>query len=427
MVRLTLFIQKEDVKLKKMAIIGTGIAGMSSAYFLKDDYEISVFEKNDYIGGHTNTITINDGEKDCPVDTGFMVFNEHTYPNLIKLFEKLKVDFTDTDMGFAVRNEVHNLEYNGSSLDGVFSQRKNLFNISFLKMLFDINKFNTQSVTLLSPNARDMTLQDLVNEFHLGNYFFENYLLPMTSSIWSTPMNKMKDYPAKSMIRFLKNHGLLGMTTQHQWKTVVGGSICYRDKLIKEFQDSIVLSAPIQSVIEKDGKVILKVNDQEHTFDKVIICAHADEALAMLENPSDFQKDILSKFEYQENIATVHTDSSVMPQLRKNWSSWNFINKGDETYTVYYMNKLQKFSDKLDVFISINGTDHINKQKILKEIVYFHPVFDLEAVRAQARIDELNKQSNIHFSGSYYRYGFHEDALLSSIKLCESLLGKKVL
>lgn len=415
--------------MKKLAIIGTGIAGMSAAYFLKDDYEVTVFEKNDYIGGHTNTIDVNDGEKECPMDTGFMVFNEKTYPNLVKLFNKLDVPYKNTDMSFSVRNHEIDLEFNGSSLGGIFAQKKNLFNLQFLRMIREILKFNSHAPTVLSNEDKygDLSIGQYLKTLNLSDYFLENFLAPMSSAVWSTPMDKIKDFPAKSLVRFFHNHGFVGVNTQLQWKTVKGGSREYRNRLISCFKDKVTTSSGVNNIKQTSDYVEVITDHGSQKFDKAIICSHADEALAMLDNPSDFQKEVLSKFGYQENIAVVHTDESVMPHLKKNWSSWNFLMREDKTYTVYYMNRLQGVSEKQNFFVNINGGEFVNPSKIIQTINYHHPIFDVDSMHAQSKIDELNKDTNLHFSGSYYRYGFHEDALLSSVNLCEAILGRKVL
>jgi len=415
--------------MKKLAIIGTGIAGMSAAYFLKDDYDITVFEKNDYIGGHTNTIDVHDGEKDCPMDTGFMVFNEKTYPNLVKLFHKLNVPYKNTDMSFSVRNHEIDLEFNGSSLGGIFAQKRNIFNLNFLKMIKEILKFNSHAPTVLENEQKysDLSIADYLESLNLSDYFLTNFLAPMSSAVWSTPMDKIKDFPAKSLVRFFYNHGFVGVNTQLQWKTVDGGSREYRKRLIAAFEDRVKINSGVTQIEQFDEKVIVSIPNETIEFDKVIVCTHADEALQLLKNPSIEQSDILSKFSYQLNSAVVHTDIDVMPKLRKNWSSWNFLMREGKTYTVYYMNRLQGVSDKENFFVNINGDEFINPDKVIKKMYYHHPIFDVTSMKAQEKIDELNASTNVHFSGSYYRYGFHEDALLSSVNLCSSILGKKVL
>jgi predicted NAD/FAD-binding protein len=414
--------------MKKLAVIGTGIAGMSAAYFLKDEYEITVFEKNDYVGGHTNTIFVNDGEKECPMDTGFMVFNEHTYPNLLKLFAKLGVEYTDTDMGFAVYHEESGLEYNGSSMGGLFTQRKNIFNFKFIKMLLEIMKFNKKSMELLeSAGNEDLTIREYVKSLGLGDDFLLKFLVPMSSAVWSTPEDKMMDFPAKSLVQFFYNHGFLGVNTQFQWKTVVGGSRQYREKLIDSYKDKIKVESGVREVEKLGDKVLVKTETAEFGFDKVIIAAHGDEAYQMLKNPTPFQTEVISKFTYQENVATVHTDESVMPTLKRNWRSWNYITRKEGVnYTTYWMNSLQGVSKKQNFFVNINGEEYVDKDKVFKTIIYHHPVFTNEAVKAQAKIDELNKEGPIYFTGSYYRYGFHEDALLSTVELMKKSFNKDV-
>ncbi len=414
--------------MKKLAIIGSGIAGMSAAYFLKDDFEITLFEKGSYIGGHTNTVDVHDGEKECPMDTGFMVFNEKTYPYLLKLFNKLGVPYKNTDMSFSVRNEQLDLEFNGSSLSGIFSQRKNIFNFKFLKMIREILKFNSHApIVIEDPRYKEMSIGSYLAERGHSDYFFENFLAPMSSAVWSTPTSKMKDFPARSLVQFFYNHGFVGVNTQLQWKTVDGGSRVYRDILIDSFKDQIRINSEVVGVIQNETGFTVQTNKEIIEFDKVIICSHADEALKMLENPTKDQKDVLSKFKYQLNMATVHTDKTVMPNLKANWSSWNFLMNKSKQYTVYYMNRLQGVSDKKDFFVNINGEEFVDKSKIIQSIEYHHPIFDVESAIAQTKIDQLNAQGEIHFSGSYYRYGFHEDALLSSVELCSTILGKRVL
>jgi predicted NAD/FAD-binding protein len=414
--------------MKKLAIIGTGIAGMSAAYFLKDKYDITIFDKNDYIGGHTNTIDVHDGEKSCPMDTGFMVFNETTYPNLVKLFKKLNVPYVDTDMSFSVRNEPINLEFNGSSLNGIFSQRKNLLNWKFLKMIREILRFNSHADVVLNDSKYDeMSIGDYIMEQGHSEYFFDNFLAPMSSAVWSTPTEKMLEFPARSLVQFFKNHGFVGVNTQLQWKTVDGGSRVYRDILVSSFKDRVHVNSGVKSVTQNDHNITVRTENETFDFDKVIIASHADEALEMLSNPSANQKSILGAFKYQRNIATVHTDHNIMPKLKANWSSWNFLMRGSKQYTVYYMNRLQGVSDKVNFFVNINGEEFVDKDKVIQSIEYHHPIFDVESAIAQTKIDSLNKESQIHFTGSYYRYGFHEDALLSSVNLCSEILGEPVL
>ena len=417
--------------MEKLAIVGTGIAGMGAAYFLNKNYDITVFEKDNYVGGHTNTITVKENDKDIFVDTGFMVFNKVTYPNLTKLFEKLNVAIKPTDMSFSVFHLESGLEYSGSGLNGLFAQRKNIFNPKFLKMLFQINRFNKECLETLSDTKyADYSLADYVEEKGFGQEFLNKYLIPMSAAVWSSPPDLMLKFPAKTLVRFFHNHGFLGLDTQHQWYTVVYGSRNYRKKIIEQYKDKIHVNSGVKTVIRENGKIkITTVNGNEHQFDKVIFASHADETLKMISDPTDLEKNILGKFKYQLNRATLHTDKTIMPKNKNVWSSWNYRiepkNGEVKTSTIYYMNSLQHVSKNKDYFVSINDPGNVDEEKIIKEIDYTHPLFDLDAIKTQENIQQINKQgNNTFFCGSYFKYGFHEDAFASALELSYQLLGK---
>ncbi len=406
------------------------MSGMSAAYFLQDEYDITLFEKNNYIGGHTNTVYVDEDGVKKPIDTGFMVFNDVTYPLMIKLFAKLGVVSYDTDMSFSVYDANIDMEFNGSSLSGLFSQKKNIFSPSYIKMLLDVRKLSKMSEEILThPRFEHMPVKDLVTKEGFSKRFLDHFLLPMSSAVWSTPNEKIMNFYLRTLIRFFVNHGFLGLDTQHQWKTVQGGSQSYKLKIIESFKDKIKLNCGAHKVKPEGEKVRLTTTTGESIlFDKVIFASHADETLALLEEPTKLQKELLTPFKYQENIALLHTDESVMPKIKQNWSSWNFSYKKDEIFTIYYMNRLQKISDKVNYFVNINGESFVDPKKVIQRIVYHHPVFDTETAKAQLRLQELNtNENNMYFCGSYFRYGFHEDALLSSVILCETMLGRKVL
>lgn len=417
----------DGTKMKKLAIVGTGMAGMSAAYFLKDTYDIRVFEKNDYVGGHTNTVYVEEDGKKLPIDTGFMVFNEHTYPNMCRLFKQLSVPYHDTDMSFTVFDHNRRFEYNGSSLSDIFSQKKNIFSPRFWRMLVDIVRFGKGVPRYLNDKKfESVSLGELIEMENLGEGFRDDYLLPMTAAVWSTPHYEMLKFSARNMVRFLLNHGLTGIDTQHQWKTVEKASETYKQKLIASFREKIRLNAQVESVeaVENGARVSLASGEQHH-FDIVIMASHGDETRSLLKNPTTLQKELLAPFTYQENIAWLHTDESIMPNLKQNWSAWNQIHRDGERFTVYYMNKLQPISKKVNYFVSINGTRFVDESKVIKKIQYHHPVFNLATARAQERLQELNQSSSpIKFCGAWFRYGFHEDALLSSVDLCRHLLGR---
>ena len=419
--------------MEKLAIIGTGIAGMGAAYFLNDHFDITLFEKNDYSGGHTNTVKVDENGKDVFIDTGFMVFNKVTYPNLTKLFEELDVPIKPTSMSFSVNHVKSGLEYNGSGLNGLFSQRKNIFNPKFISMLVQINRFNQDCLEVLENRKyQNYSLKEYVDEKKYGNEMLEKYLIPMSSAVWSTPPDKMLGFPAKTLIRFFYNHGFLGLNTQHQWYTVVNGSRTYRDKLIESFQDKIILNSKIEKVFRTKYKIEITTSDlKKYLFDKVIFASHADETLKMIENPTELENELLSKFNYQYNKATLHTDEKVMPLNKRVWSSWNYRieekESGVKTSAVYYMNSLQGVSEHKNYFVSIDDPGNIDPQKIIKEIDYTHPVFSVDAMEAQEKLNKINLQNNnTFFCGSYFKYGFHEDAFTSAVELCNDLLGRKI-
>lgn len=414
--------------MQKLAIIGTGIAGMGCAHHLQKKHDLTLFEQNDYIGGHTNTISVNEDGKDVFMDTGFMVFNFETYPNLHKLFNEIKAPIKKTDMSFSVQHQPTGLEYCGSGLNGLFAQRKNIFNVSYIKMLMEITRFNKISVEILdNPAYQDQSLAEYIKEFKFSEDMLWKYLVPMSSAVWSTPMKKMLDFPAVSLIRFFKNHGFLGLNTQHQWYTLQNGSQSYRSLLIAPFKDKIEVNNAAVKVRRNGNKIVVNLkNGSEREFDKVIIAAHADQALKLLETPTQDELRLLSKFHYQKNSAVVHTDESVMPKNKKVWSSWNYsIKNSDEKplpTTIYWMNRLQGVSDKKNYFVSINPfPGSIAKNKLIKEISYQHPLFDVPAIKAQRELHLLNKTGPLYYCGSYFKYGFHEDAYTSAVELCRAL------
>jgi uncharacterized protein len=424
------------------AIIGTGIAGMGCGHFLQDQDTLTLFEQNDYIGGHTNTITIEETGPPGPgdptgarasqpvhIDTGFMVFNYQTYPNLCRLFETIKAPVKKTDMSFSVQHLPTGLEYSGSSLSHLFAQRRNLFSPAFLRMLWQIRRFNAESPRILDdPNYAHYSLGRYIREAGYGDDMVSKYLIPMSSAVWSTPMEKMLDFPAATLVRFFLNHGFLGLDTQHQWWTLHQGSQAYRELLIAPFRDRIHIRRKAVRVIrEAHGVTVLTADGERHHFDRVILACHGDQALKLLENPTAQEQRLLEVFQYQYNKAVVHTDMKVMPRTRKAWSSWNYRVREQQgrlqPSTIYWMNRLQDVSKHREYFVSINPHDDLDEKKILKEIDYEHPLFDLPAIAAQRLLRGLNTYGPIYFCGSYFNYGFHEDAFTSALQLCAQLRG----
>ncbi|NHA05092.1 NAD(P)-binding protein [Mucilaginibacter sp. HC2] len=417
----------------KTAIIGTGIAGMGCGHFLQKETDLTFYEQNNYIGGHTNTVTVDEDGKPVYIDTGFMVFNYKTYPNLCRLFEEIGAPVKKTDMSFSVQHVPTGLEYSGSSVNHLFAQRKNIFSPRYIKMLMQIGRFNKESVQILdNPKYADYSIGRYIKEFGYSDDMLWKYLVPMSSAVWSTPMEQMLDFPAVTLIRFFLNHGFLGLDTQHQWYTPVDGSQSYREILIRPFKDRIYVGRKAIKVSRNaDGKATVHAADgSREVFDRVIIASHGDQALAMLDEPTPNEQRLLSNFKYQYNKATLHTDEGVMPKTKLAWSSWNYRIQMQQDKllpsTIYWMNKLQGVSEKKNYFVSINPHDNIDEKKIIKEIDYEHPLFDVPAINAQAELHQLNEQGPIYFCGSYFKYGFHEDAFASAVKLCSHLLGRPV-
>lgn len=423
---------------KKVAIVGTGIAGMGIAHFLQHDFDIYLFEQNHYIGGHTNTIEVEETDRKVAMDTGFMVFNFVTYPNLCRLFKEIQAPIKKTDMSFSVQYTPSGLEYCGSGLGGLFAQRKNIFNLSYIRMLMAISRFNSESVKdMNNPRYADYSLGEYIQEKKFGEEMLWKYLVPMSSAVWSTPMDRMLEFPAMSLIRFFYNHGFLGLNTQHQWYTLEGGSESYKKILIAPFQHKIATHKKVKS-IRRNGEIISLFFEDNSSldFDKLVFASHADQTLNILgKEATSKEQDLLQHFKYQANRATVHSDESIMPRNKKVWSSWNYRmdQKGSKSLTttdlnastIYWMNSLQGVSDRKNYFVSINDPGLIHPEKIISTIDYEHPLFNSSAIKAQQRLQELNQQdNNIYFCGSYFKYGFHEDAFASAVDCAGAILKR---
>lgn len=412
--------------MSRIAIIGGGVAGLSLAYFLRQKHELTLYDKNDYWGGHANTVDVLEDSRRVPIDTGFMVFNHATYPNLLQLFDELDVETKKTDMSFSVQETASKLEYSGASLGRLFGDPKNIFNARFWSLLLQIDRFNREGMQALEDDRwKQMSLHDYALARGHSSDFLHHYLIPMSGAIWSTPPEKMLSFPVYTLLRFFKNHGLLGVSTHHQWWTVEGGSKQYVNKILTALDPCTKILTGVASVCRGLHKVEVVTSDGiKHSFDHVVLACHADEALALLDDASPKERELLGAFKYQRNETLLHTDTAVMPVHRKCWASWNYRIDSKGASTHYWMNSLQDVSKKQQYFVTLNGSHLVSEEKILKRMTYHHPLFDLKSLQAQADLPLLNQASSdnrVFFCGSYFGFGFHEDALVSSINLAKIL------
>ena len=417
---------------ERLAVIGGGIAGLGAAWLLRRRYDVTVFERERHIGGHSNTVEVDEDGRRVPIDTGFMVFNKVTYPYLLRLFEELRVPIKPTEMSFSVRHEGLDVEYNGMGLNRVFAQRRNLVRPRYLRLLAQIMRFfRVANAALQDESLESMSLDEFVRLHRLGDDFLRLYLVPMSASIWSITPGGALDFPAATLVRFFHNHGFLGVSTHHPWFTVDGGSREYVKRMVASLPGARA-SVPVAGVeTEADGVTVRTKDGQTHAFDRVIMAAHADESLAMLARPSPLQEKLLPAFLYQANETVLHTDATVMPQRRLAWAAWNYrmepSAEGERPSTHYYMNRLQGVSDRRNYFVSLNYADRIDPATVLWKTEYTHPVFDRGALAAQHHLPSINAESRdqrVFFCGSYFRYGFHEDAFASAVQCAHAVCGE---
>ena len=412
----------------KIAIVGSGISGLSAAYYLSKKHKVDLFEKGDHFGGHAYTIDLNIDNNDkqfIPVDIGFIVFNHYTYPNLIEFFKQNKVEIEKSDMSFSVTTPSNEVEYCGKGLNGMFSSRKNLFNLKFLKMFLEIIKFYKRSSNL---NLKDnkLTLGQYLEKEKLSNYFINYHIIPMVSAIWSMPPYEAKQMPFAFFLKFFQNHGLFKIKNRPQWYTVKDRSRSYVNKVLKNISGEHYKNYEIKKVKRNNQGIRVFYGEENEFFDydKVILATHANDAIKLIENPTDKEKLILSKFKYKKNTAVIHTDSTVMPKNFKAWSAWNSSidskNLNNSCIT-YWLNLLQNLKIKKNIFLTLNPIMKLNDEKILKKIDFTHPYYDMDALENQINLREIQNKSNLLFSGSYFGYGFHEDGIKSSLEMIKYL------
>ena len=412
---------------KNIAVIGTGISGMSAAWLLSQKHNVTVYECDRRIGGHSNTVTVPGANGDIAVDTGFIVFNENTYPNLTALFEHLKVPTQASDMSFSVSLAGGELEYSGTNLSGLFAEKRNLFRPRFWSMLRDLHRFYREAPRdLVLLEQVHTTLGDYLDAGAYGTPFRHDHLLPMAAAIWSAPAQTILNYPAASFIRFQDNHGLLRMWNWPTWRTVLGGSRAYVERLTQAYADRIRVGAGVTSVHRTPDFIIVRdARGHVETFDDVVIAAHADQALAMLDNPTPDERRLLGAFRYSRNVAVLHSDQTLMPRRRAVWSSWNHIGHegGDESEgcpaVTYWMNFLQHIPQGNPLFVTLNPPRE--PRNALHQEIYDHPLFDSAAITAQRELWSLQGRRNTWFAGAYFGSGFHEDGLQAGLAVAEAL------
>ena len=403
----------------KIAIIGTGISGNVAAWHLNRDHDITVFEAGSYVGGHTNTIDVDTPDGPLPIDTGFIVFNDRTYPNFVRLLQELDVPSRASDMSFAVRGDSQGVEYNGSNLNGLFAQRMNLLRPSFHRMLRDILRFNREAPGLLGSENPDTSLGEYLRINGYNREFIDHYLVPMGAAIWSAEPRMLLRMPARFFVRFFHNHGLLSLEDRPQWRVIRGGSREYVSRLVAAHRHRIRLNCPVLSVTRLPDRVIVRTEGfGAEKFDAVFLACHSDQALQLLTDPSRAEREVLGAIRYQHNEAVLHTDGSLMPRRRRAWASWNYRlpTRSDEFVTLtYHMNRLQGLRTSRDYFVTLNSTHSIRETDVIRRIGYRHPVFTRSAVDAQSRKHEIDGANRTYFCGAYWRYGFHEDGVVSAL------------
>lgn len=402
----------------KIAVVGAGVSGLVAARLLVDEHDVHLFEANDYIGGHANTVHVSAVGESFPVDTGFMVFNERTYPNFCALLRRLGVASRNSDMSFGVCCERSGLEYQGSSLNGLFAQRRNLLRPRFWLMLAQILRFNRRARQLIASDDYRETLGEFLSAHRFGQAMIDWYLTPMGASIWSVPPGEFLRFPARFVVGFFDNHGLLSVRGHHQWKTIDGGSIRYIDRLTHGWRHRIRTSSPVESVRRLESGVRVRSRGSEEEFDAVVLAGHADQMLSLLADADAAEREILGAFPYQSNDTVLHTDTSVLPKTRRAWASWNYRIRPDAHRPVlltYNLNRLQGHRAAQTLCITLNGSTMLDPNSVIARWNYTHPVYSPAALAAQRRYAEINGRNRTYYCGAYWGNGFHEDGVNSAL------------
>jgi predicted NAD/FAD-binding protein len=401
----------------KIAIIGSGISGNTLAYYLNPHHQIVLFESNDRIGGHSHTHHLDVFNQKVSVDTGFIVFNKKTYSNFLKLLHELKVPYEKSAMSFSVKDSKKDFEYNGTSLNALFAQRKNFINPKFYKMIREILRFNKSSILLLGKNE-EISLGDYLKREGYSDFFKKYYILPMGSAIWSSNIKTMMQFPAKFFIQFFNNHGMLNINDRPQWLTISGGSINYVNKMIEPFRKKIKINQNIKYVERKKDHIAIHHKDRIEKFDWVFFACHSDEALKLIKSPSLHEKNILKAIPYTDNEVILHYDDHFMPKRKLTWAAWNYHiddNANSPASLTYNMNILQNLKTEIPLLVTLNPLQKINKKKIIKTLSYAHPQYSLRSIEAQSKYHLISGVNRTSFAGAYWGNGFHEDGVKSAL------------
>lgn len=413
----------------RIAIIGGGISGLVSAYLLNEDHDIVLFEANDYIGGHTHTVDVTLGTSRYAVDTGFIVFNEVTYPNFLKLLKRLGVEYQPSTMTFSVKSEHDGIEYSAHNLNSIFAQRKNLLAPSFYRMIWDIFRFRREFGRLLEEERREEGLVPFLRSQGYSRRFIDYFIVPLGSSLWSTDPKCIDDFPLATFVRFFENHGFLQIKNPFEWRVIKGGSARYVEKLIAPFSGKIRLGSPVRAVIrQRDGVEVRLDGGIVESFDHVVLAVHSDQALAMLGDPAPAEREILGAIPYQENLTMLHTDVRILPNRKRIWSSWNYCIPKEElkrAVITYDMNILQSLRGPEEFCVTLNRPEAIARDRVIGTYNYHHPVYTTAAPAAQKRHGEISGASRTHYAGAYWGYGFHEDGVNGALAAC-AYFGKKL-
>ncbi len=404
----------------KIAVIGSGISGLSAAFYLSKKFKVDLFEQEDYFGGHSYTYDIKFENKTIPVDLGFIVFNEVTYPNLLNFFKELKVPFEKSDMSFSVSVQNSNVEYGGRGLSALFANKSNIFNLNFLKMIKEINLFYKTAPSLLKNDLHGETLGSYLEKSNFSKYFIEYHIIPMVAAIWSMTFAKAKDMPLILFLNFFINHGLFKLKNRPQWYTVSDRSRTYVKKVLTKISGEVFKNYKVKKISRSEDNVRIIFGNEHLDYDQVILASHADQSLKMLEESTKEEKTILSKFKYVSNSAILHTDEKLMPKKKLAWSSWNSISNGKQTCVTYWLNNLQNLKCDHNFFLTLNPIYEISKKNIVKKVNFDHPYFNLETLNFQKDLHSLQGKKRTWYCGSYFGYGFHEDGLKSAINLIKN-------